>query len=110
MKFSAQSLNRDTLSDLVSRQRTTGEQLECIIYTYKAGAEFAVHEHEAEQITIVLAGELIFTFADENVHLKAHDAILIPSYKAHAAYVPEGCLETISYNIFSPVREQLPSV
>lgn len=109
MKFSAQSLDSDTLSALVSRQRTTGEKLECIIYTYKAGAEFAVHEHEAEQITIVLAGELMFTFADENVHLKAQEAILIPSYKAHGAYVPEGCPETITYNIFSPVREQLPN-
>ncbi len=109
MKFSAQSLNSDKLSDLVSRQRITGEKLECIIYSYKAGAEFAVHEHEAEQITLVLTGELIFTFADERVHLKAHEAILIPSYKAHGAFVPEGCPETTTYNMFSPVREQLPT-
>jgi len=109
MKFSTQSLDSDTLSSLVTRQRTTGEKLECIIYSYKEGAEFAMHEHEAEQITVVLTGELMFTFADEKVHLKAHEAILIPSYKAHGAYVPEGITETITYNIFSPVREQLPS-
>ena len=77
-------------------------------YTYQVGAIFARHQHEAEQLTIVLEGELIFVFDDEEVSLKTGEVILIPSLKPHGAYVPESKGEVKTYNIFTPVRKELP--
>lgn len=108
MKFSADLLSQEQLSDRVTRQRITGEKLECILYTYEAGAEFAMHQHEAEQITIVLEGELIFRFENEKIHLQAGEALFIESNRAHGAYVPSSSVVTKTYNVFTPVRNVLP--
>lgn len=108
MKFSSDTLAKEQLSKDVIRQRLTGEKLECIIYTYEPGAQFAVHSHEAEQITVVLEGELVFTFEDEDVRLSAGEAVLIESKRPHGAFVPDTAKATKTYNLFSPVREQLP--
>ena len=108
MKFSDKSLIAVHLSERVKRQRVTGTNLECIIYTYKPGARFAVHQHEAEQLTIVLSGKLVFTFEDEDVHLAEGEALLIQSNKLHGAFVPRQASTTKTYNIFSPVRTDLP--
>ena len=108
MKFSEASLATVQLSEMVKRQRITGEKLECIIYSYEPGAKFAVHQHEAEQLTVVLEGELVFTFDDEDVQLLAGEAVLIPGNTPHGAFVPKDALLTKTYNIFSPVRTALP--
>ena len=60
MKFSMATLSTETVSEFVTRQRVCGEKLECILYAYKPGARFPVHDHESEQITYVLDGELVF--------------------------------------------------
>ena len=108
MKFCLPSLESEVLSDKVTRQRLAGERLEFIRYRYQAGAVFARHQHEAEQLTIVLRGKLVFTFDDEEVSLEAGDALLIASNRAHGAFVPNDAEETLTYNLFSPVRQQLP--
>ncbi|UCH24509.1 MAG: cupin domain-containing protein [Trueperaceae bacterium] len=108
MKFKPSSLNSQEISEHVVRRRLCGENLEFILYTYQPGAVFAVHQHPAEQLTIVIQGELIFTFDDEEVVLVTGDAILIPPERRHGAYVPTTAGETRTYNIFSPVRERLP--
>ncbi len=110
MKVELASLPRTQLSEQVERQRLTGELLEFIRYTYQPGAEFAVHQHEAEQLTIVLSGELVFTFPDtaEEVRLDAGEALLITSGRPHGAYVPETASTTVTHNIFHPVRQSLP--
>ena len=109
MKVDFDTIIATKLSDRVSRKRVTGNKLEVILYTYQAGAIFARHQHEAEQLTIVLEGELVFVFDDEEVNLKTGEIILIPSLKPHGAYVPKGEGETKTYNIFTPVRKELPS-
>ena len=109
MKIDFNTIKATKLSDKVTRKRLTGDKLEIIFYTYQTGAVFARHQHEAEQLTIVLEGELIFIFYDEEVNLKTGEMILIPSLKPHGAYVPKGVGETKTYNIFTPVRKELPS-
>ncbi|CAN5880573.1 hypothetical protein BH24DEI2_BH24DEI2_15840 [soil metagenome] len=108
MKFSAATLPTEQVSDHGTRQRVTGTGLECIFYTYQAGAVFERHQHEAEQTTIVLSGELVFTFDDEELRLGAGEAVLIAGGKPHGAFVPEDAPETRTHNVFSPVRERLP--
>ncbi len=109
MKIDFDIIAATKLSDKVTRKRVIGDKLEIIFYTYQSGAIFARHQHEAEQLTIVLEGELIFVFDDQEVDLKTDEIILIPSLKPHGAYVPKGKGATKTYNIFTPVRKELPS-
>ena len=109
MKFSLERMEHVIVSDAVSRQRVNGEKLEFIAYTYQPGATFAVHHHESEQITVVLEGELVFEFPDEEVHLSSGEGIIIPGDRPHGAYVPESAGETRTFNIFTPVRAEPPT-
>ena len=109
MKIDFNTIKATEISDKVARKRLVGNKLEVILYTYQAGAVFARHQHKAEQLTIVLEGELTFVFDDEKANLKAGEIILIPSLKPHSAYVPKDKGETKTYNIFTPVRKELPS-
>ena len=109
MKFSMDTLSPETVSELVTRQRVYGEKLECILYIYKPGARFPVHDHESEQITYVLDGELVFEFDDENIHLSRGEGIIIAGNRPHGAYVPDDAIETHTLNIFTPVRATLPT-
>ena len=109
MKFSMDTMSAETVSESVTRRRVCGEKLECILYIYKPGARFPVHDHESEQITYVLDGELVFEFADENIRVSRGEGIIIAGDKPHGAFVPDDAAETHTLNIFTPVRNQLPS-
>jgi quercetin dioxygenase-like cupin family protein len=109
MKLTLEALEKTAVSDKVTRQLARGEKLELLVYSYAPGATFARHQHEAEQLTIVVAGQLVFTLDDEEVRLYPGEAILIPSNKPHGAYVPPEAGETKTYNVFTPVRSELPS-
>ncbi len=65
MKFGLRELEAVQVSAAVTRQRTGGERLEFILYTYQPGATFPVHQHEAEQLTLVVEGQLVLDFEDE---------------------------------------------
>ena len=108
-KVTIADLPATKLSDQVTRRKLTGEKLELIHYHYQPGSRFARHEHEAEQLTIVLSGTLVFEFDDETVQLNAGDALLIASNRPHGAFVPEESEPAETYNLFTPVREQLPT-
>lgn len=60
------------------------------------------HSHEAEQITLVLDGELTFSFDGRQVTLKAGDVVAIPSNSKHSATAGlSGCR---AVDAWSPVR------
>lgn len=110
MKFVPDQLEPEALAASVTRQRLVGEKLEFILYSYQPGSTFATHAHQAEQLTIVLEGQLVFTFEDDGseVTVNPGEAMLIPSGRAHGAYVRQDAAATRTYNLFSPVRQQLP--
>lgn len=102
----------DAMAGGVERRRFTGDALELIRYDYPAGARFATHDHDAEQMTIVLEGALVFTLPQGEERLQAGDALLIPGGVPHGAYVPGTAgtdPPTITLNLFTPVRSHLPS-
>ncbi len=109
MKFALTDLPAELLGGGVERRRSTGEQLELIVYDYPPGAVFAEHSHEAEQLTIVLTGTLVFQVGGGEERLEAGEALLIPGSEPHGAYVPDDAGETRTINVFTPVRDQLPS-
>lgn len=63
---------------------------------------FPEHFHEAEQITLVLEGELTFAYDGKEVTLKSGDVIAIPSNGLHSAYT--GPLPCKAVDAWSPPR------
>jgi quercetin dioxygenase-like cupin family protein len=92
----------------IERRRLTGERLELIDYRYRPGSTFPTHAHDAEQLTIVLTGELVFTFEEGEVRLGPGEALLIAAARPHGAYVPADASPTHTYNVFTPVRDKPP--
>jgi len=63
------------------------------------------HRHEAEQVMIVVDGEIDQIVEGKIYHLKKGDVIILPSNEEHAAYVSDkGCH---AIDVFSPPREDL---
>ncbi len=65
---------------------------------------FPEHSHEAEQITMVLEGELTFKFGADTVVLKAGDVIAIPSNAVHSACTGNTVCKAV--DAWSPVRKE----
>ena len=64
---------------------------------------FPEHSHEAEQITMILEGEMTFSYEGNRVVLKAGDVIAIPSDVKHSAVAgKKGCW---AVDAWSPVRK-----
>lgn len=108
MKTNLDELPAEHPSAEIERRRLTGERLELIDYRYQPGSTFPMHAHDAEQLTIVLEGELVFIFEEEEIRLAPGEALLIEGGRPHGAYVPEGATLTHTYNVFTPVRTRPP--
>ncbi len=68
------------------------------------GTKFPDHSHEAEQITMVLEGELTFAYGGKTVTLKAGEVIAIPSNVRHS--VTAGPRLCKAVDAWSPVRKE----
>lgn len=108
MKIDLPRMSAERPAPGVERRRVTGARLELIAYRYDPGATFPRHQHEAEQLTIVRSGMLVFRFDDEDVHLEAGQALLIDARRPHGAFVPADAGVTETFNVFTPVRERPP--
>lgn len=79
--------------------------LEKSMLTYfelEANTVFPEHSHEAEQITMVIEGELGFTFEGGSITIKAGDVISIPSDVVHSAFTGDTCCRAV--DAWSPPR------
>ncbi len=65
---------------------------------------FPEHSHEAEQITLVLEGELTFSYEGKIATLKAGDVIAVPSNIRHS--VSTGGQKCRAVDAWSPVRKE----
>ncbi len=64
---------------------------------------FPEHSHESEQITMILEGEMAFSYEGNRMVLKAGDVIAIPSNIKHSAYAgKKGCK---AVDAWSPIRK-----
>lgn len=81
--------------------------LENTMLTYfemSANAIFPDHSHEAEQITMVIDGELTFDYDGKSITLKSGEAIAIPSNARHSAKT--GASPCRAVDAWSPVRPE----
>ncbi len=65
---------------------------------------FPDHSHEAEQITMVLEGELTFAYEGKSVTLKSGDVIAIPSNAIHSAFTGDKPCKAV--DAWSPIRKE----
>jgi quercetin dioxygenase-like cupin family protein len=66
--------------------------------------QFPEHSHEAEQITLILEGELAFACEGKTVTLKPGEVIAIPSNVRHSART--GTATCRAVDAWSPVRKE----
>ncbi len=66
--------------------------------------QFPKHAHEAEQITLVIEGELTLSFDDKSVTLGPGEAIAFPSNMKHSART--GVKPCKAVDAWSPVRKE----
>jgi quercetin dioxygenase-like cupin family protein len=92
----------------VLRQTIQGAAQTIVRYRYAPGAHFPVHRHPQEQITIVLAGAIVFQIDGARRELVAGQIAVIPSDTPHGADV-EGDAWVDTLNCLSPRREASPS-
>lgn len=72
-------------------------------FELEPNTKFPEHSHEAEQITMVLEGELTFAYDGKEIILKAGDVIAIPSNAAHSVYT--GNMPCKAVDAWSPPRK-----
>jgi quercetin dioxygenase-like cupin family protein len=80
--------------------------LEKAMLTYfemESNTKFPEHSHKAEQITLILEGELTFTYNRKEVTLKQGEVIAIPSNMIHSAFT--GSKPCKAVDAWSPIRE-----
>lgn len=95
------------LRDIVPGAKMWAVALEKSMLTYfEMGPDtvFPEHSHEAEQITLVLDGELTFSFDGKQAVLKAGDVVAVPSNVKH--YVTTGGAACKAVDAWSPVRRE----
>lgn len=66
--------------------------------------QFPDHSHEAEQITLVLEGEMTFTYDGNTITLRQGEVIAIPSNVKHSART--GSAPCKAVDAWSPVRKE----
>lgn len=101
------SNDRLPLRDDVAGAKMWAVALEKSMLTYfemEPNTVFPEHWHEAEQITVVLDGELTFSFDNKQVTLGTGDVLAFPSNVKHSAAT--GGASCRAVDAWSPVRKE----
>ena len=79
-----------------------GEKSSLAVWNIKKGAIIPMHDHENEQITYIMEGELQMTIGETTIIFKAGNLKVIPPFVPHSALALTDCrvLDT-----WAPVRE-----
>ena len=79
-----------------------GEKSTLAVWEIRKGAVLPLHEHENEQITYILEGELQMTIGENTTVFKAGNVEVIPANIPHSAIALTDCKVIDSW---APVRE-----
>jgi len=101
-----QDVPLESLNPLLNRQYLSGQQMTVAQIHLKKGCVVPSHSHENEQISMVISGELRFTFHPEGTFeqytVHTGEVLVIPSNIPHTA---EALEDTLNLDIFAPRRE-----
>lgn len=91
---------------LISRQRVVGEKMMISRVTLEPGFSVGTHQHENEQIAVVVEGEFVFTVEEEagprEIRVKAGECVHLPSGLPHSGTTATGA---VILDCFSPPSE-----
>lgn len=98
------TMEGETLSAMIERRTVTGDQAQVSLFHLKAGAEVPRHQHENEQLTIVLSGAIRFVYGpadEESRTLRPGEVLVTPPDLPHRVEVLE---DTQVIDVFAPPR------
>lgn len=95
------SMEREELTDQMSRRMVVGKNLMLTVWNMKKGAHSSAHRHPEEQIFWILSGEIEFLIEGKRRRCGPNDVGVIPGNTLHEAWVIE---DVEMANLFSPVR------
>jgi quercetin dioxygenase-like cupin family protein len=84
-----------------------GVALEKAMLTYfevQPNCRFEKHNHESEQITFILEGELFFELPEGTICIRKGEVVAIPSNIPHAVFTTESTVKAV--DAWSPVMEK----
>jgi quercetin dioxygenase-like cupin family protein len=96
------SINREKMSDLVTRQMFHSESMTISRLELKTGAVVPRHNHVNEQISMIVSGVLEFDIDGAKVIVRSGEMLEIPSQVPHSVVAME---DSVAIDIFAPVRE-----
>src|ERR1700755_3061540 len=102
-----EDMPKENVSPLLDRRLITGDRMMIAHVYLKKGCIVPKHQHENEQITYIIDGELKFWIAEDEsqiVHVKAGEVLTIPSNVFHKA---EAIVDTLDVDVFNPPRQDL---
>ena len=90
------------MNEKITRQLIAGEQAMLARFFMAKGALVPEHQHESEQFSQILSGQLKFVFRDCEIVVRGGEVLYIPSGVPHAA---EALSDTVAMDVFSPIRK-----
>lgn len=105
-KIDWHSIKEEKVNENITRKMFWGEKLMVTRWELAPHTTLPVHDHIAEQITMVERGSVTIHFENgEEFTLHQGDMLVIPSSKRHGARIgPDGCT---AVDLFSPIRQDL---
>ncbi len=92
----------EQLNPLFTRQFVTGEKAMLAKLSLKQGCVVPTHQHENEQISLIVSGSLEFIVNGQSQIVQAGEILIIPSGVPHSAIAHE---DMDGLDIFSPPRQ-----
>lgn len=96
------NVEKERLSDSISRQAVYGENGTMARLFIKRGAGVARHSHANEEYSWVLSGAVKYSVDGREIELRAGDAVVIPPSEPHSAVALEDSEIAL---FFTPARE-----
>lgn len=95
-------IEKEQLSPDVARQVIHTERMTIARVHLRKGGVVAPHQHESEQVTMLVQGHLRFTIAGKPVIVEPGEMLHVPSGAMHQV---EALEDSIAVDFFSPRRE-----
>ena len=96
-----ENVKKEILNDKLWRKLVTGEKVMVAQLWLFKDCVIPLHQHESEQISLVLQGALKFELEGREVTVHAGEVLVIPSNVPHRALAIE---DTVGFDVFSPIR------
>jgi unsaturated pyranuronate lyase len=99
--YTWESVPLEVMSDMISRKVVSGDKAMVAQVFLKKDAVVPEHQHESEQLTLILDGALKFQLEGREVVVRKGEVLRIPSNVPHRAVALE---DTLDVDVFSPIR------